>query len=288
MYKLLDGLRVVEASSFIAAPSCALHFQQFGAEVIRCDPIGGGPDFYRWPKAKNGRSLYWEGLNKGKKSIAINLSTPSGRELLQRVITAPGDGGGLFTTNFPVHGFLAHEKLEALRPDLITARIMGWADGSTALDYTVNGAIGIPFMTGPTSIGDAPVNHVLPAWDIAAGLYAAMALLAAERQRNLTGKGTEIRLPLGDIAMAFMGHLGQIGEVTASGENRPRYGNDVFGTFGRNFSTKDGRQIMVMAMTKIQWADLLRTLHLTEKIAAIELELNVDFSSENTGAIIHH
>ena len=66
MYDLLKALRIVEASSFIAGPSCGLHLAQMGAEVIRLDPIGGGPDRRRWPRTPDGSSLYWEGLNKGK------------------------------------------------------------------------------------------------------------------------------------------------------------------------------------------------------------------------------
>ena len=95
-YDLLKGLRVVEGASFIAAPSCGLHLLQMGAEVIRFDPIGGGPDFNRWPLSPGGASLYWEGLNKGKKSIAIDLGRPEGRELAQRLAAAPGETGGLF------------------------------------------------------------------------------------------------------------------------------------------------------------------------------------------------
>ncbi len=77
MYDLLNGLRVVEAASFIAAPSCALHMLQMGAEVIRIDQAGGGPDFNRWPLAPGGgASLYLEGLNEGKKSVALDLSRP--------------------------------------------------------------------------------------------------------------------------------------------------------------------------------------------------------------------
>lgn len=280
MYKLLTGLRIIEAASFIAAPSCALHFQQFGADVIRCDPIGGGPDFRRWPRAANGHSFYWEGLNKGKKSVAINLTTPAGKALLQRLITAPGPDAGLFVTNFPAEGFLSHDRLIQHRADLITARVMGWASGATALDYTVNSAVGIPQMTGPASLGDEPVNHVLPAWDIAAGLYAAFALLAADRARRQTGQGTEIRLPLGDVAMAFMGHLGQIGEVSETGKDRLRYGNDLFGSFGRDFQTRDGRRIIVIALTGQQWKDLVDTLSLNEAVAAIETELDADLSSD--------
>jgi 2-methylfumaryl-CoA isomerase len=104
MYDLLKGLRVVEGSAFVAAPTCGLYLAQMGVEVIRFDNIGGGPDFRRWPLAENGSSLYWEGLNKGKKSIAIDLASPHGREIAQRLAAAPGADGGLFVTNFPADG----------------------------------------------------------------------------------------------------------------------------------------------------------------------------------------
>jgi 2-methylfumaryl-CoA isomerase len=90
---MLNPLRIIEGASFIAAPYCGLMMAQLGAEVIRFDPIGGGPDFHRWPRANNGASFYWEGLNKGKKSIAIHLGSPEGRELATTLITAPGRNG---------------------------------------------------------------------------------------------------------------------------------------------------------------------------------------------------
>ncbi|WP_425405560.1 CoA transferase [Hwanghaeella sp.] len=281
MFDILSGLRVVEAASFIAAPSCALHMAQLGAEVIRIDQIGGGPDFKRWPLSRNGDSFYWEGLNKGKKSIAIDLSNPEGRELAAAIIAAPGEDAGLFVTNFPAKGFLAHDRLAEKRSDLITARIMGWADGQTALDYTVNAAVGIPLMTGPPSLDGEPVNHVLPAWDIAAGLYAAFALIAAERKRLKTGQGGEIRVPLADVAMAFAGHLGMIGEVTESGTDRPRHGNDLFGSWGRNFATADGKQIMLVAITRPQWADLLKALEIEDGIAALEASIGLSLAKDD-------
>ena len=87
MYRLLAGLRIIEASSFVASPSAGLYLAQMGAEVIRVDSIGGGPDFHRWPKSREGASFYWEGLNKGKKSVALDLSGAEGRELLARLAT---------------------------------------------------------------------------------------------------------------------------------------------------------------------------------------------------------
>ena len=147
MYDLLKGLRVVEGSAFVAAPTCGLYLAQMGAEVIRFDNIGGGPDFRRWPLADNGSSLYWEGLNKGKKSIALDLARPQGREIAQRLAAAPGEDGGLFVTNFPVDGFLSYEALRKLRDDLICVRVMGGR--GSQMDYTINAALGLLQMTDP-------------------------------------------------------------------------------------------------------------------------------------------
>lgn len=277
MYPILTGLRVVECASFIAAPSCALHLLQLGAQVVRIDPIGGGPDARRWPLSPEGRSFYWEGLNKGKRSIAIDLARPQGRQLAVDLITAGGDDAGLFVTNLPKDGFLSHEALSQKRRDLVTVRVMGWEDGSQALDYTVNAALGVPYMTGSAANGDEPVNHVLPAWDLLTGSYAAFALLAAERHRRITGQGQEVLVPLSDVAIASLGHMGQIAEVMVGGD-RPRLGNDLFGAFGRDFSTADGQRVMVVAITARQWSGLVKALKLEAAVALVEASRGVSFA----------
>jgi 2-methylfumaryl-CoA isomerase len=284
-YRLLQGMRVVEGAAFVAGPSCGLYLAQMGAEVIRFDNIGGGPDFRRWPLAGNGASLYWEGLNKGKKSVAIDMSSAEGRELAVALATAPGEDGGLFVTNFPVDGFLSWSALSARRADLICLRVMGWADGTPAVDYTVNAAVGVPMMTGPAD-DPRPVNHVLPAWDLLTGAYAAFALLAAERARQATGEGQEIRVPLSDIAGSTLSHLGQIAEVLESGTDRPRMGNDLFGAFGRDFATRDGR-VIVVAITPRQWKDLVRVLGLQQPVADLEAELGVSFAADEGVRFTH-
>ena len=250
MYPLLSGLKVIEASSFVASPTAGLYLAQMGAEVIRVDQIGGGPDFKRWPKASNGSSLYWENLNRAKKSVALNLGTPDGRELLKALVAATGQ----FVTNFPVDGFLAHETLSAKRADLITVRIMGLADGGPALDYTVNSAVGFPDLTGP---GPEPINHVLPAWDLLTGAYAAFAMLAALRHRDTTGRGKEVRIPLSDVAIGTVANLGMLAEIFSTGANRERLGNTVYGAFGRDFVTADNIRLMIMAITPRQWTGLV-------------------------------
>jgi 2-methylfumaryl-CoA isomerase len=91
---LLRGLRVVKGSAFVAAPLGGLTLAQLGADVIRFDTIGGGLDHQRWPVTRDGVSLYWAGLNKGKRSVAIDLSRAEGREPATALITARGDGAG--------------------------------------------------------------------------------------------------------------------------------------------------------------------------------------------------
>jgi len=279
MYDLLKGLRVVEGSAFVAAPTCGLYLAQMGAEVIRFDNIGGGPDFRRWPLADNGASLYWEGLNKGKKSVALDLSGSAGREIAQRLAASPGDDAGLFVTNFPVDGFLSYEKLSALRADLICVRVMGWADGSQGMDYTINSALGLPLMTGPAD-DDRPVNHVLAAWDLLTGAYCAFGLVSALLARHRGAGGREIRAPLSDIGAASMANMGFTAEAMLTGHQRPRMGNDVFGAFGRDFTTRDGQKLMLLAITPKQWSKAIEALGIGAEVVAAELELGVSFATD--------
>ena len=280
MYDLLNGLSIIEASSFVASPSAGLYCAQLGAEVIRVDQIGGGPDFRRWPVTENNDSLYWENLNRAKKSVALDLGKPEGRELLQELVRATGQ----FITNFPAKGFLEHETLAENAPGLITVRVMGWPDGSPALDYTVNNAVGYPMMTGP---GPDPVNHVLPAWDLLTGAYAAFALMAAIRRRDASGQGCEVRIPLSDVAIGTVANLGGVAEMIYEDAIRPRTGNAVYGLFGRDFVTADGVRTMIVVVTPRQWTNLLTALGIGDAVAAIEAGRGVSFG-KNDGLRFAH
>jgi len=282
MYDALKDLTVVEGASFIAGPSCALHLSQMGAKVIRFDMIGGGPDFNRMPRGPDGESLYWQGLNKGKLSVAINLRSEEGRELARSLVTAPGEGRGLFVTNYPEKGFLSHEALAVQRKDLITLRVQGWGNGRNGVDYTVNAAVGVPFMTGSGSLdSDEPVNNTLPAWDLMAGAYGAFALVSAERRRQVTGVGGEIKLALSDLAIGSLANLGQVAEVS-TGPDRGRFGNTLYGAFGRDFQTRDKRRLMIVAITPRQWSGLVSALDLLDAVAAIESELGLSFATDES------
>jgi 2-methylfumaryl-CoA isomerase len=286
MNRLLADLRIVELSAFVAAPLGGMTMAQFGAEVIRIDPIGGGIDFTRWPVTEDGASLYWAGMNKAKRSVALALDKPEGRELAQAIATAPGPSGnpggaGIVLTNLPPLPGLDYASLKSKREDVILLRLIGNRDGSAAVDYTVNAASGFPLVTGQSgSGGGTPVNNVLPAWDIAAGLYLATALLAAERHRGRTGEGQEVIAALADVMLAAVGHLGYVGDVSINGRARPAIGNDLYGSFGRDFATADGRRVMIIALTPRQWRALGSATGLADKLAMIGQMMEVDLDTE--------
>jgi 2-methylfumaryl-CoA isomerase len=277
MNGLLQDLRIVEISAFVAAPLGGMTMAQMGADVIRIDPIGGGIDHARWPVTRDGASLYWAGLNKAKRSLALALDKPEGRDIARAVITAPGIGSGILLTNLPPMRGLDFATLKATRNDLIMLRLTGNRDGSAAVDYTVNAASGFPLVTGH---GGMPVNHVLPAWDIAAGLYLATALLAAERRRSRTGQGQEIVAALADVMLATVGNLGYIGDVQINGTARPAIGNDLYGSFGRDFTTADGGRVMIIALTRRQWRAIGAATGLGERLAMIGPMMDVDLDTE--------
>ena len=156
-------------------------------------------------------------------------------------------------------------------------RLTGNHDGTGAVDYTVNCASGFPVATGPDT---TPVNHVLPAWDIAAGLYLCTGLLAAERARRRDGKGQEITLALSDVMLASVANLGLVAEVQVNGTVRPPMGNDLYGAFGRDFETSDGRRAFLCAISNRQWRAIGKATGLAEKLAMIGPMLEVDLSTE--------
>ncbi len=280
----LRGVRVIESSAFIAAPLAGMTLAQYGADVVRIDMIGGGIDYGRLPRMPDGRSLYWTGLNKGKRSVAVDIRRPEGRELVQALVSAPGGQGGVLLTNIGVP-WLSHDALARLRADVITCTIEGNVDGSTAVDYTINCATGFPAMTGNGS-EQAPVNNVLPAWDIACAYQAAFAISAAVQCRAATGSGAQMRLALSDVAFATLSHLGYLAEAELLNVDRPALGNFLYGAFGKDFSTADGQRLYVAAISLGQWKALVTACGLQEAVRRIEgaMGLNLDDEGDRYAA----
>ena len=271
----LAGVRIVEISSFVAVPLAGMTLAQMGAEVTRVDPIGGAADYRRWPLTDDGESIYWAGLNKGKRSVAADMRSSDGQDLVQRLIA----GSGVLITNVAGRQWHSYEALTRLRPDLIHVEVSGRADGGTGVDYTVNAAIGFPMVTGPAEL-TTPVNHVLPAWDVTCGIYTALAVVTAVRHRDATGQGQRISIPLENVALATAGNLGFLTEVMINGTARQRIGNSVYGQYGQDFTSSDGASFMIVALTGRHFRDLTELTGSTKAVAALAETLGSDFADE--------
>ncbi|WP_046319006.1 CoA transferase [Mycobacterium sp. UM_Kg1] len=271
----LAGVRVIEIGSFVAVPLAGMTLAQLGCDVVRIDPIGGAADYRRWPVTDDGNSIYWTGLNKGKRSVVADLRAPAGQRVVQRLIA----DCGVLLTNMTGRQWLSYETLVDERPDLIHLEVLGRADGSTAVDYTINAGVGFPLVTGPSDYA-APINHVLPAWDIACGLHAALAVSAAVHRRDHTGEGCRIRLALEDVALGTASALGFLTEAMVNGARRERIGNAVYGQYGQSFASADGVSFMVVTLTDRHFRDLAELTGSTEVIAALAQARGIDFGDE--------
>lgn len=264
---LLSGLKVVELSAFVAAPFAGATLASLGAEVIRIEQAGGGIDARRWPLAPDGRSLYREGLDSGKRLLHLDLRSPEGQAEAARVIAA----SDALVTNLPTTGWTAFERLSEANPRLVMVVITGSPDGAAAVDYTVNAGVGFPLVTGPEDAA-GPINHVLPAWDVTAGVTAATALLAGLRRRDQTGRAVLAEVALSDVALTTVARLGFLAEAAEVETPRPRIGNSIYGTYGSAFVTRDGRHLIICALTPRQWRSLVTATGLVGRLGDRALE----------------
>ena len=121
---------------------------------------------------------------------------------------------------------------------------------------------------------------MLPAWDLLAGMSLATAILAAERHRARTGEGQHIRIALSDVAFAVVSDLGYIAEQQINGTARARHGNHIYGAFGHDFATADGRRLMVAAVSGGQWKALVAATGIGAVVAAHEAAHDVALARE--------
>jgi 2-methylfumaryl-CoA isomerase len=279
MGAVLQGMRVIESSAFVAVPLAGMTLAQMGADVIRVDRPQGGLDARRWPVTADGQSLFWAGMNKGKRSLAVDIARPEGQEIVAALVTAPGPDAGLFMTNLRGRGPLDYPALSARRADLVMVSLTGTRRGEPAVDYTVNPSLGFPMATGPEGSTE-PVAHVLPAWDCIAGQMVVNTLLAAERHRLRHGVGQLAELSLKDVAAGMLGTLGIVGEVLVNGVDRPKGGNALYGAYGQDFLCACGARVMVIGLTDRQWRGLVKVLGMGDAVAALAAGLGLDLSEE--------
>ena len=222
----LAGVRIVDLSRVLAGPYATMTLADLGADVVKIEHPGGGDETRTWgPPFAGGESAYFLSVNRGKRSVALNLKDPDGRDLALE-LCARAD---VVIENFRPGGAarlgLDYETVRERRPDVVYCTISGFGAREprhrTGYDFTVQAESGLMAITGepdgePTKVGVAIV-------DVLAGLNAATAILAALRRRDLTGEGDLVEVSLIDSAFAALVNVAANALLT--GEEPGRYGN---------------------------------------------------------------
>ena len=208
--------------------------------------------------------------------MSVDLRTDAGRELVTAMIEVAGN----LITNFPARGWLSYDRLRERRSDLIMVALTGNRDGTSEVDYTVNPATGFPLASGPRNLAE-PANSLMPTWDAVMGGLTATGLLAADRYRARTGEGQLVGLALSDVAFAMVGHLGRVAEAQLGGQDQTKDGNYLYGAFGHDFATGDGRRVMIVALTSRQWTALRKVTGLGDAFDQIGAATGLDLDSES-------
>ena len=242
----LSGITIIDLSRILAGPYCTLLLAELGARVIKVEPPGQGDDARQYGPFKNGKSAYFVSVNRGKESIALDLKSPAGRDIFDRLL----DKADALVENFRPGTMeklgYGWESLHQRYPRLIYAAASGFGHSGPyshypAYDMVVQGLGGIMSITGHPGM---PLTRVgTSVGDLAGGLYTAVALNAALLHRERTGEATKVDVALFDCQLALLENA--IMRYTATGEiPGPMGARHPSITPFEAFATRDGHLII--------------------------------------------
>jgi itaconate CoA-transferase len=250
----LSGIKVLAFEQAVAAPLCTRHLVDLGADVIKIERRGEG-DFARaYDTAIHGLSTYFAWLNRGKKSITLDITNPKGQELAHKIIA----GCDIVVQNFAPGALdrrgLGVGQLHERYPRLIACSLTGYGEDGPyrdrkAYDALVQAEAGVFSITGTP---EAPSKAGIPVVDFSSGVYGLSSILAALYRRQLTGEGAAIRISLFDTIMEWMG----IFALQATHGSKPQRS----GAFHPNivpygpYRAKDG-VVMLSIQNEREWAN---------------------------------
>ena len=296
----LAGLRVLDLGRYQAGPRCALMFARMGAEVIKVEALNGDESRRNGPTVR-GQSAYWVQYNSGKKSLAINLRTDEGKEVLRDLVKV----SDIFLQNFrpgtiDIMGF-GYDVLKELNPKIIMINVSAYGQTGSMKDQVGFDPIGqamggLMSLTGTPD--DAPMRTAFPLIDRITSLHATIGALAALRERDISGEGQTIDVCLADTG--FTTNEIPISAYLGSGHVVQREGNGK--GLGGTYQTKDGWIIiaanndamwgrMCEAVNKPEWLEDTRFSTRADRQAnndALEDELTEWFSERNTRDAAEH
>ncbi len=223
----LQGVKVLDLTRVLAGPTCTMTLADLGAEVWKIENPDGGDDTRGWsPPSVQGISTYYLSVNRNKKSVAIDLKTPSGRAIVSE-LAAKAD---VFVENFRPASLaalgLSYDRLSALNPRLIHCSISGYGRDTpfadrAGYDFVMQAETGFMSITG--EIDGEPMRLGVAFVDLAAGANATQAILAALLARQQTGVGQSIDIALFDSGLHFLANVAA--GYLNTGSNPTRFGN---------------------------------------------------------------
>ncbi|MDP4908510.1 MAG: CoA transferase [Burkholderiaceae bacterium] len=268
----LDGIRVVEFTHMVMGPTCGMILGDLGAEVIKVEPLAG--DNTR--KLLGSGSGFFPMFNRNKKSIAIDVKHPAGKEIVLKLLGS----SDVFSENFKSGtmdklGF-GYEALSKLNPALIYVSHKGFLPGPyehrTALDEVVQMMGGLAYMTGPVG---QPLRAGSSVNDIMGGMFGAIGVLASLQKRHRTGKGQEVASALFENNVFLVAqHMMQFA-VTGVPANPMPNRLSAWAVYDV-FTVKDGEQIFLSAVSDTQWAILCKEFGFEDLKADDRLNSNND------------
>ncbi len=269
MNKALEGIKVLDLSRFFTGPTCTMMMAELGAEIIKVEiPNGGDAMRHLWPLTEGGESYVGVILNRGKKSITLNLKSDEGKEILKKLVKGVDVLIENFATGVMDRLGLGYEDLRKINPSLIYTSITGFGHTGpdakrVAYDMLAQARGGIMAVTG---YKDGPPIKPGPALaDYLGGVHALIAILSALRFRDATGKGQVIDLSLLE-AIWMLTSMEHCGNYFLYGKAYERRGNEALANAPSGcYPTKDGWVVMNIP-TDDEWGRLSRAMHREELI----------------------
>jgi len=262
----LEGIRILDLSRVLAGPFCTMTLADLGAEVIKVEIPGEGDDTRAYPPFIAGESSYFMSVNRGKKSVTLDLKTAEARHVLHR-LAAKSD---VFLENFrpgvTERLGIDYRKLSGINPRLIYCSISSFGQTGPyaswpGYDLIVQGMGGLMGITGEPD--RPPVRVGVAITDIGAGMWAAIAILGALRSRDQTGSGQYLDVSMLDGSISWMTYVA--GNYFATGKVPPRMGSGHPSIVPyQGFEASDGKHILIAAGNDRLWALLCEGMGLKD------------------------
>ena len=264
----LSDVKVLDLSNFLAAPMCAMFMADFGAQVIKIEKPGSGDEMRFWGENKDGVGLYYKVINRGKKSVTLDLRTPFGVEVVKKLVLDTDIVIENYRTGTLEKWGLGYETLKAINPGLIMIRVTGYGQTGPYSDRPGFGTLAEAYAGAAFISGYPDQAPLLPGFGLAdstTGLMAAYLGLVAMAEKRRTGKGQYIDLAIYETLLTLIGpnviNYDQLGII------QQRSGSRLSFTAPRNtYRTRDERWVTIGGSAQSAFTSICITLGIPEII----------------------